>query len=261
MPIEKVHIVEPSHYLRKVQEDALSPFQIPIGWHENAMTLQSDQAQSSTAARWIMLHEVLDALPIFMFKRAADGSWQEVLVTLKEGGNDPTFQFCVSPEPTAASRAFAPPSTYKGDIWEACPESVSMIRIVADLLRLSQGGGGALVIDYGGDQSVMQEGTGSLRGIKDHQFVHPLSEPGEVDLSADVDFGFIKRLLTRETKLNVEGPTQQADFLSALGIKEMMRQLHLSEAEKTGAERIIDTGESGMGKVYKVLTLTPKREE
>lgn len=36
----------------------------------------------------------------------------------------------------------------------------------------------ALILDYGSANTP----TNSLRGIKDHQFVHPLDTPGEIDL-------------------------------------------------------------------------------
>lgn len=61
-----------------------------------------------------------------------------------------------------------------------------------------------LIIDYG------HNGTRkdlSLRAYKNHQVVHPLESPGEHDITADVNFGYLKRLVKDRTL--VFGPTEQ----------------------------------------------------
>lgn len=50
--------------------------------------------------------------------------------------------------------------------------------------RVGQHGGAGLIIDYGANHAA----SSSLRGIRDHKFVDPLLDPGQVDLSVDVDF-------------------------------------------------------------------------
>ena len=58
--------------------------------------------------------------------------------------------------------------------------------------RITQVGGFGLFVDYGhkGNRS-----TTSLRAYKNHQLVDPISNPGTVDLTADVDFGYWTRIL------------------------------------------------------------------
>lgn len=69
----------------------------------------------------------------------------------------------------------------------------------------------ALIIDYGYDHSP----GNSLRGIKDHKFVHPLTEPGDVDLSVDVDFSAIRQAASVEGKAKVRAPHPSAGNNSA----------------------------------------------
>lgn len=58
--------------------------------------------------------------------------------------------------------------------------------------RIKQQSGAALIIDYG---KAIKEGF-TLRGILKHQFVDILTQPGDVDLSVDVDWEEIKVHLT-----------------------------------------------------------------
>lgn len=54
--------------------------------------------------------------------------------------------------------------------------------------RIQSHGGSALIIDYGQDGIL----DGSLQAIKGHRFVHPLSQPGQADLSCRVDFSALR---------------------------------------------------------------------
>lgn len=70
--------------------------------------------------------------------------------------------------------------------------------------RFSQHGGFSLVIDYGHDGSRQ---TNSLRAYKNHQLVDPLDSLGQIDLTADINFGYIKQILS--DKCLIFGPVEQ----------------------------------------------------
>eukprot|EP00808_Paulinella_micropora_P016447 g45549.t1 len=70
-----------------------------------------------------------------------------------------------------------------GTEMEVCPAAMALMEDVVK--RLDQRNGAALFIDYGNPKYAT---ANSLRGIRNHQFVSPFSSPGEIDLSADVDF-------------------------------------------------------------------------
>lgn len=63
-----------------------------------------------------------------------------------------------------------------GDKIEISPMGIALAQSIA--MRISQFGGGALMVDYGHDRPSPL----SLRGIQNHKFVSVLREPGDVDL-------------------------------------------------------------------------------
>lgn len=147
--------------------------------------------------------------------------------------------------------------------------------------------GAALILDYGPSATIP---TNSLRGIKAHQRVSPLSEPGRVDISADVDFlALAEAAINASLGVEVHGPVDQARFLNAMGIQERAAQLvkravdqerggiaegggqgredkrrkeDLTETVKrieTGWKRLVDVGPQGMGRLYQVMAIVPHR--
>jgi NADH dehydrogenase [ubiquinone] 1 alpha subcomplex assembly factor 7 len=73
-----------------------------------------------------------------------------------------------------------------GDRVEVSPDSWNVMRLMAEFL--DRNGGVGLAIDYGQDYT---QGH-TLRAIRQHKIVHPMSDPGSADLSADVDFKALK---------------------------------------------------------------------
>ena len=72
-----------------------------------------------------------------------------------------------------------------GSVVEVNPEAVLLVQELAQVI--GRQGGGALIVDYG------QEGSrDSIRAFGQHEQVHFLSKPGQVDVTADVDFAALK---------------------------------------------------------------------
>ena len=124
--------------------------------------------------------------------------------------------------------------------------------------------GAAIILDYGPADTIP---TNSLRGIQDHQRVSPLSSPGLVDLSADVDFvALAEAALSASPGVEVHGPVEQGVFLQGMGIKEraemLVKGLEGDEEKRNRVEsswrRLVDRGGSGMGKVYKAMAIVPE---
>jgi len=125
-----------------------------------------------------------------------------------------------------------------------------------------QASGAAIILDYGPSDTIP---TNSLRGIREHKRVSPLSSPGLVDLSADVDFtALAEAALGASPGVEVHGPVEQGQFLLGMGIKERAEMLMkaLQGEKKKGVEgawrRLVDRGGSGMGKVYKAMAIVPE---
>lgn len=171
--------------------------------------------------------------------------------------------------PEIAKRYRALKST-PGSLIEISPESHAYAQEFARRIGGSkeapkpEPSGAALILDYGPSDTIP---TNSLRGIKGHQRVSPLSSPGLVDISADVDFtALADSALVASPGVEVHGPVEQGTFLLTMGIKEraeMLIKASKLDSEKrervNGAwQRLIDRGGSGMGKVYKAMAILPE---
>jgi len=80
-----------------------------------------------------------------------------------------------------------------------------------------------------------------------------------------VDFtALAEAALKASSRVEVHGPVEQGDFLSAMGIKERAEQLIGKEADEekrkrleSGWKRLVERGGGGMGRIYKVLAIVP----
>ena len=124
--------------------------------------------------------------------------------------------------------------------------------------------GAAIILDYGPSDTIP---TNSLRGIREHKRVSPLSAPGLVDLSADVDFiALAEAALGASPGVEVHGPVEQGTFLLGMGIREraemLIKGLGGNEEKRKRVEsswkRLVDRSGSGMGKVYKAMAIVPE---
>ena len=78
-----------------------------------------------------------------------------------------------------------------------------------------------LVCDYGYDESKVSAGQSvnrdTFRAYRWHEACDPLKEPGTADLTADIDFAYIRRKLAH--KAQIHGTITQEHFLKSLGIE------------------------------------------
>ncbi|KAI9738121.1 MAG: hypothetical protein M1818_005549 [Claussenomyces sp. TS43310] len=207
------------------------------------------------------------------------GSTHDSLGTPKSqqaAGPPPEFQLTLSKASTAHS-LYLPEisSRYKalksqpGSLIEVSPESHTYAQELAKRIGGSSAdpkpvpAGAAIILDYGPSDTIP---TNSLRGIRGHRGVSPLSSPGLVDLSADVDFtALADSALAASPGVEVHGPIEQGMFLLGMGIREraeMLVKAAKNEEDKKRVEsawqRLVDRGGSGMGKVYKAMAILPE---
>ena len=121
--------------------------------------------------------------------------------------------------------------------------------------RLARAGGAALIIDYGSSQTLPGE---SLQAVRRHEPVNPLSDIGEADLSAHVDFAGLARAAEQAGAVT-HGPLPQGEFLLRLGLEARAESL-LARATPAQARdidsarrRLLDSRE--MGTLFKALAL------
>ena len=145
-----------------------------------------------------------------------------------------------------------------GDEIEISPLALATMEDIAKQLAVC--GGAGLIVDYG---EMFTQGD-SLRGFKRHQQVSIYSEPGLVDITADVDFAACAKHAVRQGA-NVYGAVPQGEFLLRMGIVERLEQLIElptttdEQATKMLAafRRIVGSDSADdMGKRFKVMAIT-----
>lgn len=195
------------------------------------------------------------------------------------------FRLSLAKAPTPASLLMPEMSerykslkTTRGSTIEISPESHSYIEEFArliggpiksttdnKLIPKSKPAGAALILDYGTASTIP---INSLRGIKNHKIVSPFETPGEVDLSADVDFTALAEAAIKASPgVEVHGPTEQGSFLRSLGIAERAEQLIRNVEDETrkkniesGWNRLVERGGGGMGRIYKAMAIVPESD-
>lgn len=230
-----VHLVETSPVLRD-QQAAKVPGAI---FHDDVSSLPSDRPLI------IVANEFFDALPIRQLVRSREG-WRERVVTMDAG----RFIPAIGQQPMDA----AVPSLLRmqppGTILESCPSGSA---IMADLsATLARQGGALLAIDYGYPATAPGD---TLQAVKAHSHVDPFADPGEVDLTAHVDFGALGAV-ARAAGLHVAGPVGQGPFLRALGLDQRAAALMAGQADRSGAiaaQRDRLAGDDQMGQLFKVM--------
>ncbi len=236
-----VHLVETSPVLRGRQATALKGFE-PV-WHDTV-------AGALDGPVIAVANEFLDALPLDQFVMTSEG-WRERLVGLDDDGD---LAFGLSAAGEGTLKIAAPVDT----VFEQPSIALDIVAQLAG--HLASAGGAALLIDYGSARSGFGD---TLQAMKRHEFVAPLAEPGEADLTVHVDFERMGQAALKAGAA-LRGPATQRDFLLALGLPQRAQALSLKAdatqrtAISAAFDRLIETGETGMGDLFKVLALSQR---
>ncbi|KAJ2713975.1 hypothetical protein H4R19_001975 [Coemansia spiralis] len=296
--IRGIHLIERSPELRRVQHDRLgcdaqhtqmatdqdapehsvtaARGNIPVRWYDALDAVEP----GSDCVPLVVAHEFFDALPVHKFERGADGLWHEILVDVADSTRTsplialPPGSVPQRREPAAGSSHFKLARTHSvsagaalllrdkrfdsqfnaGDMVEVSPESARVMAQIADWITRCNGLG--LVVDYGQDWT---QGD-TFRGIKSHRFADPLCAPGSMDLTADVDFSYLR--FAARGKAECHGPVEQGAFLHAMGIQARLQQLLQSTPDHAVQKSLVDcyrrlTDPLSMGRIYKMLAVLP----
>ncbi|KDR78957.1 hypothetical protein GALMADRAFT_244641 [Galerina marginata CBS 339.88] len=288
-----IHLVETSPAMRDLQSTRLTAGERPnvrLHWHNSI----NEIPPSASEYTMLVAHEFFDALPTHILQRSVEtGFWHEVLIASKaeddklQANNNSEETAFLSPSaptpiPSSSLRRVlsAKPSNVgavlglssprfgeigPGSFLEVSPMAFKIARKVGELLTAGQQakdsptiGGCGLIIDYGGDTAYGD----SLRAFKNHEIVDIFREPGHCDITANVDFAFLKEAM--QDIVTPLGPIPQGDFLTRMGLALRLRTL--LQAAKTeehqntihgAAMRLVDP--KGMGRQYQVLGITNAR--
>lgn len=234
------HLVETSPVLMRAQGARLGQDGHEATWHQTIDTLPEDRPLL------ILANEFFDALPVRQFQRIGS-HWHERLVGL---GPEGRLAIGLAEQP-AENIPFGAP---EGSIFETSPLSLDIMRRLSE--RLAAQGGAMIAIDYGHARSGFGD---TMQAVKAHRFVPVLTDPGEVDITAHVDFSMLAIAAQRGGA--VASPViTQASLLERLGIHHRAEILK-RKAENPGeidraVARLAGTDEHSMGLLFKALAVT-----
>lgn len=175
----------------------------------------------------IIANELIDNLPMAVAQKH-ESEWRERWV----GAQDGELQFVdAEPRPEVAEWL----DRFGGDVatggWvEVQLDALAWLRSALNLLEK----GSIVLIDYGDTAKGLEprRADGTLRTYRAHHLgPHPLDEPGETDITADVNFTALEaeaQRLGASTRL-----MRQDDFLTELGLRDRLSQLRHEELEAT----------------------------
>ena len=242
------HLVEVSPILEKRQREFLGGLGVPFHWHKTIEEVPEGPAI-------FLANEFFDALPVHQAVMCADG-WHERVVKIDE--ND-KLRFGIARDPIPLFEQLLPRGMRSqiGEIfeWRADQTALELGR------RVKQAEGAALVIDYGHAKSAPGD---TLQAVGKHEYADPLVAPGQVDLTAHVDF---QALADAAESMGVRafGPVDQGEFLHRLGIETRANALKNTAptSKVVEIERALSrlTGKSGrnMGQLFKAVGFSHPR--
>jgi NADH dehydrogenase [ubiquinone] 1 alpha subcomplex assembly factor 7 len=241
-----LHLVEVNPKLRARQQQMLGTIDVPSMWHETF-----DEVPDGPAI--ILANEFFDALPINQAIKQFNG-WYERVVEVDASGN---LAFGIASDVIPLFDQLVPAGVRDapvGSIYEWRTDNVAL----GIGQRMRRELGAALIIDYGH----LKSGAGdTLQAVGNHNFVSALHNPGDVDLTAHVDFEAIASAAD-SMGARVHGPVDQARLLRNLGIEKRAAALKTYASPEKGAEidsacqRLLGESRTGMGRLFKALAIT-----
>ncbi|XP_062292870.1 protein arginine methyltransferase NDUFAF7, mitochondrial [Scomber scombrus] len=257
-----LHLVEVSPVLSRIQAQNLTGTQNQEADSEDEPVYRRGETSTGLPVSWyrrlddvpagfsiFLAHEFFDALPVHKFQRT-DKGWREVLVDI-DPEKPGQLRFVVAPSPTLASSTYVQADEKRHHV-EVCAEGGVIVQQLAR--RITEDGGAALIADYGHDGTK----TDTFRGFKDHQLHHVLASPGSADLTADVDFSYLRRVAGGDVAC--VGPVTQKLFLKNMGIDTRLQVLLRSCSDASTREQLMNsydmlTNPSKMGERFHFFSL------
>ena len=235
-------LLESNETLRQMQQKKLAEY-LPR-WLDDVSELP---AQPTI----VVANEFFDALPIRQFEKTFQG-WCERMVSVT--GNE--FGFTHWPLDEALVSLIPAPlrEGTPGTVYEISMPSLTIMRSLAK--HIAQHKGAVLAIDYGYPEAM---GKPTLQAVYQHKFADVLKNPGEVDLTAHVDFSALASIV-RAQNISITGPVGQGEFLKAMGIE--FRAAQLKQRATPDQAAALDmalnrlTNSSEMGTLFKVMAMT-----
>ncbi|XP_026681235.1 protein arginine methyltransferase NDUFAF7, mitochondrial-like isoform X2 [Diaphorina citri] len=230
---------------------------------EQDLCYQSGTTKSGTKIKWytsifdvpqknftlFLAHEFFDALPVHKFVKTENG-WREILIDFSANTNE----LCYVKSKNATPACLFINEKETRDHVEISLQTGVIVKNIAT--RLEENGGIGLIIDYGHNG----EGKDTFRAYCNHKQTDPLKNIGHSDLTADVDFKYIRDSV--KDKAITFGPITQREFLKQMHIDIRLNALmgvcsndHEVKILQSAVDMLVD--ENQMGVRFKFLSMFP----
>jgi SAM-dependent MidA family methyltransferase len=211
----------------------------------------------------VLGNEVLDAMPVELVVRGADG-WLQRGVGLTEpraAGDDGQFIYLDRPaDPLLIAQIPDAESLTLGHLTEVHPVAIGFMRSLGAMLKAGQGSV-AIFFDYGfpaAEYYLQQRDQGTLMcHYRHHAHPDPFYLPGLQDVTAHVDFTAMA-VAALDSGLDLLGYTSQAAFLLEAGIGKLLLRTPPENARQylpqaNAMQKLVSPAE--MGELFKVLAV------
>ena len=195
-------------------------------------------------------NEFFDALPIKQFIKK-NQNWFERHVNIKNHNN---FEFI---DKKFNMKNFEKKIQFNISrnqmIIEYSPDAIKYLKSISNIIKKNNGG--LLIIDYGYNETKMKN---TLQAISNHKYVNILENIGKADITYNLNFSFIKKLINNIENLNTV-MTNQKKFLTNMGILKRAEIISKKETFSKKADifyrlkRLIHDSE--MGNLFKVMLI------
>ena len=230
-----IHIIEISPRLKAIQQEKLKDYKI-TWWND----FDSFYAANSANPIFFIANELFDCFAINQLVKTKDG-WVEKMICVKEE----KLEFALSSHIQNIKI-----DTEIGAVLEVSTEAEILMEKLVNAVK--QSGGIGLIIDYGYSKN---EFKNTLQALKNHQHIDVLTEVGNADITALVNFEILEKI-AKKFDLKTSLSTQK-HFLELIGIEARRATLingkTADEKQKINLaiNRLIDPEQ--MGELFKCL--------
>ncbi len=240
----KINILEKSILLKKIQKKKLK--------NNNVKWLKTLNEISNIPSIFIA-NEFFDALPIKQFIKKKN-KWYERNVQLTKLNKN---QFIDKPcNIKKIEKKIGFKISHNQKFIEYSPLSKKYLKIIAKKINIFNGG--ILIIDYGYWENKMKN---TLNSISNHNFNDPLKKFGNADITHNINFKLLEKILLK-LNLKINGKCTQKEFLENLGI---FKRAEIISKKLTFSKKVDIylrikrlTDKNFMGELFKVIFATKK---
>ena len=240
----KIHILEKSIYLKKIQKLKLKSRNIK--WLNNLKEI-------GKGPNIFIANEFFDSLPIKQYLRK-NGRWYERNIIFSDFKKPKFVDLLINIK--KIEKKIGIKLSYKQNFIEYSPAGINYLKIISK--KINYNGGGILIIDYGSYDKNMKN---TLQSVSGHKYNCVLNDISNSDITHSLNFKTIEKIV-QKFKLRVCGFTNQKNFLKNLGIFERAEIIskNLPFSKKADIYYRIKrlTDENAMGGLFKVMFLTKK---